>query len=76
MTFSGMAKELAEGGELMLLGGGKSGKQPLVFRRGSTPYRGFLEGRVKGDEYMLLLHLSNAELKTPTAAKKKPVSKK
>jgi len=73
----GMAKELAEAGELMLLGGGKSGKEPLVFRRGSTPYRGFLEGRVKGGEYMLLLHLSNAELKSPKkltsskAAKKK-----
>ncbi len=59
----GMAKELSELNSLMLLGGGKSGKEPLVFRRGSTPYRGFLEGRVKDDSYILLLHLSNAELK-------------
>jgi len=65
----GMAKELAELDSLMLLGGGKSGKEPLVFRRGSTAYRGFLEGRVKDDSYILLLHLSNAELKSPTEEK-------
>ena len=43
----------------------KGGKDPLVFRRGSVPYRGFLEGRVQGDRYALLLHLSTAELKRP-----------
>ena len=59
----GMAKELHEMDSLMLLGGGKKGKDPLVFRRGSTAYRGFLEGRIKDDSYILLLHLSNAELK-------------
>ncbi len=59
----GMAKELHEMDSLMLLGGGKKGKDPLVFRRGSTAYRGFLEGRIKGERYILLLHLSNAELK-------------
>jgi len=66
----GMAKELSELNSLMLLGGGKSGKEPLVFRRGSTPYRGFLEGRVKDDSYILLLHLSNAELKAPAPVAK------
>ena len=60
-----MVKELAETNSLMLMGGGNKGKQPLVFRRGSTPYRGFLEGRIKDDKYILLLHLSNAELKLP-----------
>ena len=65
----GMAKELAELNSLLLLGGGKGGKSPLVFRRGSTPYRGFLEGRVKDDSYVLLLHLSNAELKSPAEVK-------
>lgn len=59
----GMAKELHDMDSLMLLGGGKKGKDPLVFRRGSTAYRGFLEGRIKGESYILLLHLSNAELK-------------
>ncbi len=61
----GMATELARANSLMLLGGGKSGKKPLVFRRGSVAYRGFLEGRVDGDKYILLLHLSNTELKVP-----------
>jgi len=32
-----------------------------------VPYRGFLEGRTKGTEYCLLLHLSNIELKAPEA---------
>lgn len=61
----GMAEELHKSNSVMLLGGGRSGKQPLVFRRGSTPYRGFLEGRVSGKQYVLLLHLSNMELKSP-----------
>lgn len=61
----GMASELAKAKSLMLLGAGKSGKRPLVFRRGSVAYRGFLEGRVDGDRYILLLHLSNTELKVP-----------
>ena len=78
----GMAKELHELNSLMLLGGGKKGKSPLVFRRGSTPYRGFLEGRIKDDGYILLLHLSNAELKYPplpsssSKSSKKTVTKK
>ena len=61
----GMAKELAEADSLMLLGAGKSGKEPLIFRRGATPCRGFLEGRVDGDRYLLILHLSKLELKRP-----------
>lgn len=61
-----MAKELDKADSLMLLGAGKGGKSPLVFRRGSVPYRGFLEGRVDKNRYVLLLHLSNMELKLPT----------
>ena len=60
-----MAKELDQAKSLMLLGAGKSGKEPLILRRGAIPYRGFLEGRVSGDKYALLLHLSNLELKRP-----------
>ena len=60
-----MAKELSDENVMMLLGGGASGKEPLVFRRGSVPYRGFLEGRIDGDKYVLLLHLSNMELRLP-----------
>jgi len=76
----GMAEELHKAKSVMLLGGGRSGKQPLVFRRGSIPYRGFLEGRVNGKQYILLLHLSNMELKPPPEppadlAEKKPTKK-
>ncbi len=61
----GMAKELEEKESMMLLGGGPKSNQPLILRRGSTPYRGFLEGRTEGDKYCLILHLSNLELKSP-----------
>ena len=59
-----MAKELAEKEEMMVMGAGPKGRSPLIFRRGSVPYRAFLEGRIEGDSYVLLLHLSNLEMKT------------
>jgi hypothetical protein len=62
-----MARELHESDSLMLLGGGPRANQPLILRRGSVPYRGFLEGRIQGDRYCLILHLSNLELKRPEA---------
>lgn len=61
-----MAKELEDKQSLMLLGAGPKSNQPLILRRGGTPYRGFLEGRTSGDRYCLLLHLSNLELKKPS----------
>ena len=45
----------------MLFVGDKSGKG--TFLADGTPFRGFLEGRVKKDSYSLVLHLSNLELK-------------
>lgn len=60
-----IAKELEERQSLMLLGAGPKSNQPLLLRRGGTPYRGFLEGRTEGEKYCLLLHFSNLELKTP-----------
>lgn len=60
-----MAKELHEAKSLMILGAGPKGRDPLIFRSRSIPYRGFLEGRIDGDKYILLLHLSNLELKVP-----------
>lgn len=63
----GMAKELEEKNSLMLVGAGPKSNQPLILRRGSTPYRGFLEGRTDGDKYCLILHFSNMELKAPAA---------
>jgi len=61
----GMAKELEGAESMLLLGGGAKSTQPLVFQRGGTPYRGFLEGRTQGERYLLVLHLSNLELKRP-----------
>jgi len=63
-----MAQELSDEGVMVLLGAGESGKDPLVMQLNGSPYRGFLEGRVDGDRYLLLLHLSNMELKRPVAA--------
>jgi hypothetical protein len=48
---------------MMLLGGGEKGNAPLVMTNNGTPYRGFLEGRISGDSFCLLLHLTNLELK-------------
>jgi hypothetical protein len=59
-----MAKQLHERGVLMFVGAGKKGTDPIVLSLGGTPYRGFLEGRIAGRKYALILHLTNMELKT------------
>ena len=59
-----MARQLSEKNSLMLVGGGTRGAGPLVLSNGGTPYRGFLEGRIDGEKYCLILHLTNLELKT------------
>jgi hypothetical protein len=64
-----MAAELEKEKVVVLLGAGDDGKQPLVLQMNGTPYRAFLEGRVRDKEYILLLHLSNMELKAPAASK-------
>ena len=58
-----MAKKLADADAMMLVGGGSKGVAPLVMGNGGTPYRAFLEGRVDGDRYALILRLTNLELK-------------
>lgn len=61
-----MAKELHEKDAMVLLGGGEKGNEPLLLSRGGQPYRGFLEGRLaQGERYILILHLTDIELKTP-----------
>ena len=65
----GMAKDLEEQESMMLLGGGPKANEPLILRRGSSPFRGFLEGRTQGEKYCLILHLSNLELKSPEKQK-------
>jgi hypothetical protein len=63
----GMAQELHDENVMVLLGAGEAGKDPLIMQMNGSPYRGFLEGRIQGDSYILLLHLSNMELKKPEA---------
>lgn len=60
-----IAKELHDKDSLMLLRAGEKGDRPLVLYRGGRAYNGFLEGRIDGDSYCLVLHLSNMELKKP-----------
>lgn len=62
-----IAATLQSAGKLLVVGSGRKGQQPLIFTRNGSPYRGFLEGRIDGDGYRLVLHLSNLELKRPAA---------
>lgn len=61
-----MAKDLDKRKSFLLLRAGDKASEPVVMTRGGKPYNAFLEGRVKGDSYCLILHLSNMELKKPT----------
>lgn len=58
-----IAKELDEEDVMVIMGAGPKGRKPLIFQQNGTPYRAFLEGRVDGSNYKVLLHLSNMELK-------------
>lgn len=58
-----MAARLDRADAMVLLGAGPKGSDPLLMSRGRQPYRGFLEGRVAGEKYCLILHLSDIELK-------------
>lgn len=63
-----MAQTLHQADAMVLVGAGAKGRDPLVFQVNGSPYRGFLEGRIDGERYLLLLHLSNMELKRPVKA--------
>jgi hypothetical protein len=58
-----MAKDLADKDAMMMLAGGVKGNEPLIFNDGGKPYRAFLEGRINGEKYCLILHLTDLELK-------------
>lgn len=60
-----IAKKLHDEDSLLLLRAGESRDRPLVMTRGGKAYNAFLEGRIKGESYCLILHLSNMELKRP-----------
>ena len=59
-----MAKQLHESKSLMRLGAGKKGNEQLCLNEGGEKYFGFLEGRIDGEKYCLVLHLTNMELKS------------
>jgi len=63
-----MARELHEADSLVLVGAGPRGGDPILLERNGLPYRGFLEGRVDGDRYVLVLHLTHLELASPVEA--------
>jgi hypothetical protein len=60
-----IARALHESDKLLLMGSGKQGSQPLIFSRNGSSYRGFLEGRIDGSAFRLVLHLSNLEITAP-----------
>ena len=63
-----MAEELHKADSLVLVGAGPSGRDPIILERNGLPYRGFLEGRVRDDRYLLVLHLTHLELAAPAEA--------
>lgn len=64
-----IAKILHEKNSFMLLRGGEKADRPIIMYRGGKPYNAFLEGRIDGKSYCLILHLSNMELKKPKVTK-------
>ena len=60
-----MAAELDQAEALVLVGAGPQGGNPITLERNGPPYRGFLEGRIDGDGYLFVLHLTHLELTVP-----------
>ena len=52
---------------MVQVGSGRRGTGPLVLERNGLSYRGFLDGRVRGDAMRLILYLSAFALETPEA---------
>ena len=63
-----IAKTLHTENKMLVVGAGPRAQQPLIFQTNGAPFRGFLEGRVEGERYLLVLHLSNLELKKVSAS--------
>lgn len=70
-----LARDLHAKKEMALLGAGPKGNQPLVVREGGTAYRAFLYGEVNGEEYKLVVMLSDQELKRPESVGATPAAK-
>ncbi len=63
----GLARYLEERDALALVGSEPKGTGPLILERNGAPMKGFLEGRTRGETYLLTLHLAAFELKMPEA---------
>lgn len=61
-----IASQLDREKKLLVVGAGPKAQMPLIFQTNGAPFRGFLEGRVEGERYKLVLHLSNLEIKRVT----------
>jgi len=61
----GIAAYLERQASLALVGSGPRGTGPLITERNATPTMGFLEGRTRGERYLLVLHLAAFELRPP-----------
>lgn len=61
----GLAAYLEQHDRLVLVGSGPRGIGPLITERNATPMKGFLDGRVAGEKYLLVLHLAAFELRPP-----------
>ncbi len=61
----GLARYLEDRASLALVGSGPKGTGPLILERNGTSMKGFLEGRTRGETYLLTLHLAAFELKKP-----------
>lgn len=59
-----MAKQLFEKKEMMFIGGGAGGSDPIVLMKGGKKYRGFMSGEIgyNNTSYKLLIHLTDIDL--------------
>lgn len=65
-----LARSLEKADAMATVGSGPKGTGPLYLERNGVPYFGLLEGRTKADTYLLILHLTNMELKRPVFAER------
>lgn len=60
-----IAEELSAEECVYAVGAGAKGNEPLIFAQNGRPYRAFLEAQALPDGYILVLRLSDMELKKP-----------
>jgi hypothetical protein len=60
-----LARHLETEKKAAILGAGPKGAQPLILRNSSLPVRGFLVGQTHGEDYKILLLITDTELRKP-----------